>query len=246
MDDLVEVPHEEPAESGSPVDEVLPRLLKGYRFRVCEDAETAARALDVRRRVYVDGAGYPIPVPDPYDVRSWFLLAEDAGTGEAVGSMRLTPRLAGRLELEKYFPLPAALRSPKSVELNRFAILPGHRKSKTFLPVVSLGLFKLVHSFLANLDSAYMVIASKPERIWTYEWMRFQRTGQVARYGQLEGVEHELLWYDFERAPTILEGHPFRAFFINLNYSEVLLPERLPALGLGVDLAGPGALREVA
>ena len=160
--------------------------------------------------------------------------------------MRLTPRLAGRLELEKYFTLPAPLRSPKSIELNRFAILPGHRKGKTFLPVVSLGLFKLVHTFLASLEAAYMVIASKPERVWTYEWMRFERTGQSARYGQLDGAEHELLWYDFERAPVILEGHPFRAFFIDLDYREVLLPDRLPALGLGVDLAGAGRLRQVA
>ena len=246
MDNPLETPHEEPATATSPGDDDgLLQLLEGYRFRVCEDAETAARALGVRRRVYVDGAGYAIPVPDGYDVRSWFLLAEDAHTGEAAGSMRLTPRLAGRLELEKYFTLPATLRSPKSVELNRFAILPGHRKGKTFLPVVSLGLFKLVHSFLASLESAYMIIASKPERVWTYEWMSFERTGQLAPYGQLGGVEHELLWYDFQRAPAILEGHPFRAFFVDLDYREVLLPERFPPLGLGVDLAAAG-LREVA
>ncbi len=221
--------------------ESLPRLLEGYRFRMCEDADLAARALAVRRQVYVDGAGYTVPVPDRYDARSWLLVAEEAGTGEVVGSMRLTPRSGGPLEVEEHFTLPARLRVAASVELNRFAILPAHRKGKTFLPVVSLGLFKLVHTFLHHLDASYMIIASKPERVWTYEWMRFEPTGQRARYGTLDGADHELLWYDFRHAPEILDGHPFRSFFVELDYREVLLPARLPALGLGVE-----RMREVA
>ena len=226
--------------------DVLPRLLEGYRFRVCENAAAARQALAVRRQVYVDGVGYHVPVPDAYDERSWFLLAEDAHTGAAVGSMRLTPRFAGALELEECFTLPPRLRVPKSVELNRFAIMPGHRKGKTFLPAVSLGLFKLVHSFLEGLDAHYMIIAAKPERVWTYEWMRFARTGQTGRYGHLDGADHELLWYDFRRRATILEGHPFRGFFLDLDYHEVRLPAALPPLGLGVDQARGAGLMEVA
>src|SRR5262245_61828803 len=227
-------------------DDVLPRLLDGYRFRVCENAAMAARALEVRHRVYVEGAGYDLPIPDEHDARSWLLLAEDVRSGQAVGSMRLTPRLFGPLELERYFTLPRALCAPGSFELNRFAILPGYRRGKTFLPVVSLGLFKLVHSFLRYLQACHMVIATRPERVWTYEWMRFSPTGQRARYGQLAGVEHELLTYDFQNAPTILEGHPFRNFFVELDYREVVLPAHLPPVGLGVDAAAVGALREVA
>ena len=230
-------------ESGA---DLLPRLLEGYRFRVCEDATAAGRALAVRRQVYVDGVGYHVPVPDAYDERSWFLLAEETRTGTAVGSMRLTPRFTGALELEESFALPARLRGTKSVELNRFAILPGHRKGKTFLPVVSLGLFKLVHAFLQGLDAHYMIIAAKPERVWTYEWMRFARTGRTGRYGQLDGAEHELLWYDFRHRATILEGHPFQSFFLDLDYHEVRLPAALPPLGLGVDLARGSGLQEVA
>ena len=224
----------------------LSRLLEGYRFRVCEHAGAAAAALDIRRQVYIDGAGYDVPVPDSYDARSWFLLAEEASTGAPVGSMRLTPRLAGPLEVERYFTLPQPLRVPQAVELNRFAILPAHRKGKTFLPVVSLGLFKLVHSFLSSLGSEYMIIASKPERVWTYEWMRFQSAGQRAPYGQLDGAEHELLWYDFQNAPEILEGHPFRGFFVEAHYREVVLPRRVPPLGLGVGVATGLDLRAVA
>ena|SRR2546422_5496922 len=217
----------------APQDSSLAGLLRGYRFSVCQTAEAAQKALDIRRSVYVDSSGYRLPVPDSYDARSWLLLAEDMQSGKAVGSMRLTPRFAGSLEAEEYFTLPQELRSPWAVEINRFAILPAYRKGNTFLPVVSLGLFKLVMRFLQRVDAEYMVIASKPERVWTYEWMRFRRTGLVACYAKLDYTDHELLTYDFRRAATILEGHPFRDFFVELEYAEVVVPRRAPALGLG-------------
>src|SRR5207244_9308548 len=98
---------------------IFTRLLRGYRFSVCEDAASVARALDVRRQVYRGACGYEVPVPDEYDGRSWLLLAEDMRTGEAVGSMRVTPRAAGPLECEEYLVLPPALRSASAVEITR-------------------------------------------------------------------------------------------------------------------------------
>src|SRR5438093_1919477 len=100
--------------------DILPGLLSGCRFSVCEGPEAVAAALDVRRQVYVDGVGYDVPVPDAYDARSWLLLAEAEATGRAVGTMRLTPRFVGPFELEEYFTLPKTLRSSRSVEINRF------------------------------------------------------------------------------------------------------------------------------
>src|SRR5439155_13685529 len=123
-------------------------LLRGYRFRVCTDPASFAAALDVRRRVYQGGCGYDVPVPDEYDGRSWLLLAEHEETGEAVGTMRITPRSVGRLEAEEYFWLPPRLRTAASVEVNRFAILPGHRRAGKLMPAVSFGLFKLMIQFI--------------------------------------------------------------------------------------------------
>src|SRR5262245_36308256 len=145
--------------------DIVPGILEGYRFTVCEGAEAARRALEIRRKVYVEGVGYDVPVPDAYDHRSWLLIAEDEATGQPVGCMRLTPRFAGPFELEEYFTLPKALRTPKCVEINRFAILPEYRKGKTFLPIVSLGLFKTAMTFLQSMNVSHIVIASKPERI---------------------------------------------------------------------------------
>jgi N-acyl-L-homoserine lactone synthetase len=210
----------------------LSQLLRGYRFTVCQSRADVARAIEVRRKVYVDLSHYPIDVPDRYDRRSWFLLATETATGQAVGSLRITPRFAGPLELEEYFRLPGSLAAPRACELSRFAILPEHRKSTTFLPAVSLGLFNLVRRFLTAIDAEYMVICSKRERIWTYEWMRFQRTGLSARYAKLSNAEHELLWYDFRNAADVLEGHPFRDFFMKTDYREVIVPGEAPALGL--------------
>ena len=214
-------------------DALLRGLLNGYRFNICETSTDAAAALDIRRRVYVESSGYRVPVPDEYDRRSWLLLAREARTGEAVGCVRITPRNGGALEAEEYFALPPRLRSPRSAEISRLAILPAHRKGRTFLPIVSLGLFKLVMLFLESLEADFMIICSKPERIWTFDWMRFSRTGLVAPYVKLGNAVHELLWYDFKRKEEILEGHPFRGFFIDIPYREVRLPVRPPRLGIG-------------
>ena len=213
-------------------DESLLRgILAGYRFTVCEWGIDAAAALDVRRRVYVEASGYQVAVPDEYDRRSWLLLAREVSSGEAVGSVRITPR-QGPLEAEEYFSLPLRLRTPRTAEVSRLAILPSHRKSRTFLPIVSLGLFKLVMRFLERVDADYMVVCSKPERIWTFEWMRFSRTGLSAPYTKLAGAEHELLWYDFKRKEHILRGHPFRSFFLDFEYDEVHMPTGVPPLGI--------------
>jgi len=151
-------------------------------------------------------------------------------TAFPVRTMRITPRLGGKLELEDYFRLPLALRSSRTVELNRFAILPEYRKGKTFLPAVSCGLFKLVMNFLPRVGAHHMVIASKRERIWTYEWLRFVRTGMVAAYGKLDDAEHELLAYDFRARFAVLEDHPFHEFFCDTQYPEVVVPKHVPAL----------------
>jgi len=216
-------------------DESLLRgLLAGYRFSICTSAADAEAALEVRRRVYVESSGYGVPVPDEYDPRSWLLLARETATGAAVGSMRITPR-EGPLEAEEYFTLPLRLQTPHAAEISRLAILPAHRKSRTFLPIVSLGLFKLTMRFLERIDAEYMVICARPERIWTFEWMRFGRTGLTASYTKLAGAPHELLWYDFKRKERILEGHPFRGFFLDIEYDEVMLPAAVPSPGVPGD-----------
>ena len=211
--------------------DILAHVLDGYRFQVSTDSETAARALNVRREVY-SGKGYGVPVPDSYDHRSWILAAEHVQSGRIVGTMRLTPRWSGPFECEEYFNVPDGLRGRLSVELNRFAILPGFRKGATFFPTVSLGLFKLAHDFLCRMGAEYMVIASRPQQLWTYQWMRFASTGLVAKYGKLADSEHELLAYDFVRRAAILEGHPFRDFFLQARYAEVLLPADTPRLDI--------------
>lgn len=216
--------------------DVLEHVFEGYRFFVCTTAEDAARALDVRREVYVAGKGYGVPVPDAYDHRSWILAAEHIASGRIVGTMRLTPHYAGPYECEEYFTVPSHLCSPESVELNRFAILPAFRKGTTFLPVVSLGLFKLVNSFLAKIGAKYMVIASRAQQLWTYSWLRFESTGIVAHYGKLADAEHELLWCDYARYESIMEGHPFKAFLTGEPETEIELPASMPRLDIVADL----------
>ena len=218
-------------------DELLVHILEGFRFQVCQDPWQAEQALEVRRQVYLEDSGYEIPIPDEYDRRSWLITAEDLSTGRIVGSIRVTPRFSGALEAEEYFTLPAHLRTPRAFEISRFAILPSYRKGKTFLPVVSLGLFKTVQTLLQRMGGHYMVICAKPERVWTFEWMRFEHTGLTARYEKLSGAEHALLAYDFTQEHETMSDHPLRAYWLDIHYPQVNVPNRLPALGLGGETA---------
>ena len=222
------------SEQTTPAD-VLGQMLEGYHFRICETPAEVARALDVRRTVYVDNSRYSVPVPDDYDARSWFLIAEHVASGQVVGSMRVTPRSAGPLEAEEYFTLPRPVRTPKAYELNRFAILPDHRKGKTFLPIVSVGLFKLVVNILERLDAHWMVIASKPERMWTYEWLGFRHTGLSAPYGKLDFAPHELLLHDFRNREVLRKEQPFFEFLVDTASPEVVMPRTVPSLELATD-----------
>ena len=212
-------------------DVIQPDLLRNYRFRLCLDEDSVARALEVRRQIYVDQVGYAVPVPDAYDLRFWMVIAEEARTGEAVGSMRITPRSQGPMECEEYFTLPPRFTAPTVYEVNRLAILPAHRKSETFLPVVSLGLFKSGVDFLVQMKATFALIASRPERVWTYKWLRFQSTGMKATYAKLAEAEHELLSYDYGRLDEIMAGHPFRHFFLNMRYDEITIPTDVPPAG---------------
>jgi N-acyl-L-homoserine lactone synthetase len=213
-------------------DALLGGLLQGFRFRVCADRESVSKALAVRHAVYVEEGGYDIPVPDQYDFWSWLLIAEDLATGEVVGTMRLTPRTEGPLETEEYFRLPRRLRTGKTVEMNRFAILPAYRKGKTFLPIVSLGLFKLAKEVTEQAGMDWGVLCAKAERVWTYTWLGFESTGLKARYAKLHDIEHEVLSFDVSCVDETFGDNPLAAFFVATDHPEIELPATLPPVGL--------------
>lgn len=207
-------------------------VIRGYRFLVCSTQAEIDRALDVRRRVYRGGCGYAVPVPDPYDGRSWLLLAEDETTGEAVGTLRVTPRSEGPVEAEEYITLPASVRARESVEISRFAILPEHRKGLTGLPGVSVGLFSLATRFLLALGIEDVIICSKPTLIPLYEALNFRRTGDSAAYTKLGGALHELMHLELPQPIASLIGNPMRPFLEGREFPEVRLPSHVPQLGL--------------
>jgi N-acyl-L-homoserine lactone synthetase len=208
-------------------------LLRGYRFSVCESPADVARGIEVRGRVYRDMSGYDVPIPDEYDSRSWFLLAEHVPSGRAVGSMRVTPRSLGPLEAEEYFRLPASLMAPGVVEVTRFAILPEHRQSKRFLPVVALGLYKLVCHFTRQLRASHVVICSRRERSFAYQWLGFAPTGLTARYAKLADLEHDLLSCDVRGDMEQHRAHRYWEFVFETDHREIVLPGRIPPFGLG-------------
>jgi N-acyl-L-homoserine lactone synthetase len=208
-------------------------LLRGHRFRVCETPIDVERALAVRRRVYGEECGYEVHIPDKYDARSWLLLAEDERTGDAVGSLRLTPRAAGPIEAEEYFRLPPELTRGRIVEATRFAILPSHRAGRRFLPTVALGLFKLGIRYVLALGADQVVVCARPERVWSYEWIGFERTGRMAAYRKLGGLPHELMVSHIGAAIERSRDHRFWDFFMECDDSEIVLPAPRPWPAVG-------------
>jgi hypothetical protein len=224
---LPEVVHSVPRLAGRR-DGRLRGLLRGYRFRLCETGADVERALAVRRRVYGDECGYGVPIPDVYDARSWHLVAEDAATGTAIGSLRLTPRSEGPIEAEEYFWLPPDLTRGRIVEATRFAILPEHRTGRRFLPAVALGLFKLGIRYVLSLGADRVVVCAKPERVWTYVWLGFERTGRFAPYRKLGGASHELLVSPVGAAIARSRDHRFWDFFMESDDPEIEMPAPRP------------------
>jgi N-acyl-L-homoserine lactone synthetase len=212
----------------------LAAVLEGYRFYVATDPDTFARALAVRRQVYVENFGYDVPVPDEYDHRSWLLVAEHLASGEIVGTMRLTPRAFGPVEAEEYFTLPGGLDGAGTIEISRFAIVAAHRKTRTFLPAVSIGLYKLCYELSMLVSADRQVVCTKAERLWSYLSMGFQSTGIKTRYAKLNGTEHELLWHDFSAiAHGSIPGNPFADLCAyRFDEDEVATPATVPPLGL--------------
>ncbi len=212
----------------------LTSLLQGYRFRVAETAEEFEAALNLRREVYCGDFGYDVPVPDEYDHRSYLLIAEVEETGEIVGTMRVTPRELGPIETEEYFRLPSNLDSRNAVEISRFAIKRSHRKTRTFLPVISVGLFKLVYELSMFLGADCQIVCTKSEKLFSYLTMGFAQTGLKKSYAKLNGVEHELLFHEFHKIPYTMGDNPF-AVMCATDLQEVVTPTAMPPVGLVED-----------
>jgi len=86
------------------------------------------------------------------------------------------------------------------------------------------------------------VMCAREERIWTFEWLRFQRTGMVARYAMLGNVEHELLTMD---VGTRLHDHDdlgLAEFLFDTDHPEIKLPVIQPGLGPTVETMGQSFL----
>jgi hypothetical protein len=225
---------EDTTRTTDPVASIPTDLLDGFRFRLCETVEDATRAIEVRRRVYCDGAGYTVPVPDDVDARSWLLMAEEVATGRAVGTVRITPRWAGPLECEEYLELPTRLARPSTIEITRLAILPEHRKTNALVPAVSFGLVRLTYEFSILIGAQAEVVCSKPERAMSYLLMGFRPTGRSASYAKLNGARHDLLWHDFRQASTMVENELFRRLSLGSGFPQVSIPTVAPVLGLAV------------
>lgn len=203
----------------------LSDLLEGYRFRTAESEEDVESVLAVRRVCY---GKYDVPIPDEYDQRSWFLMAECKDTGRTVGTIRITPRSEGPMELEEYFAVPDRLKRDDVVEMTRFAILPEYRKSSSGMPRVTFGLFKMVPAFMTAIGGHYICVSSTPQQAKVYSWLGFVGTGVSAAYRKLDNKMHELFMWDLRHGFGPYDTQQFYSWFVEWKSREILLPDGRP------------------
>ena len=60
---------------------------------------------------------------------------------------------------------------------------------------------------------------------------------RTARYAKLNDAEHALLAHDFKNEQDTMSDHPLRAYWLDIVYPQVIVPKRLPPLGLGGETA---------
>src|SRR5437867_1897795 len=94
----------------------------------------------------------------------------------------------------------------------------------------------------ARLGAAHIVMCAREERIWTFEWLRFQRTGIVARYAILGNVEHELLTMDLGNRLHDRGDLGLAEFLFDTEHPEIKLPAIQPGLGPTVETMGQSFL----
>src|SRR5436190_170764 len=74
-----------------------------------------------------------------------------------------------------------------------------------------------------EIGARHAVVCSKEERIWTYEWLCFRRTGLVTSYAKLANAAHELLTVELQELRQRRE-HPLWEFVFTSRPAEMVLP----------------------
>ena len=224
-----------------------PAGTKQYRCSVCTNDAAVFRAFEIHRLSRGD-AGYPVPVADEYDGRSWFVQAQDLDSGDSFASLRITPRGAGDLEAEQYFEFPRRLESLAEVGVGAFA--RGIQIELVNHAAVRLGLVAVALRFLQEAGMEFVATCCPLEHLHTYERLGFTRTRWMAECPRQLGARRVLVHADLRWGGRQLPAGRLRDLLTSLPPAERIAPEALPPLGLGTTPdpvcaggAGPGSPR---
>ena len=207
-----------------------PAGTKQYRCSVCTNDAAVFRAFEIHRLSRGD-AGYPVPVADEYDGRSWFVQAQDLDSRDTFASLRLTPRSAGPLEAERYFPFPSSVQSLAEISVVAFARCG--QTNAAAQSAVRLGVVGVAFAFLQAACVEFVATCCPLEDARAYERLGLTRTRLVAECPRQPGALQVLLHADLRCGGRQLPAGPLRDLLASLPPTERIAPEDLPPLGLG-------------
>jgi len=140
---------------------------------VCGD--DVERAIEVRRRVYVEEFGFTLggSVRDQVDDRATHLLAE-TGEGEAIASLRILDESERPFEIESFLSLSGFLTpGGHSAEITRLCIAAAHRKLSRE-NMVHVAILKAILEFSSRLGISEIIASTRKELIGFYRYLLFE------------------------------------------------------------------------
>ena len=153
--------------------------------------EDRTAALDVRNSVYCEELGHRWASPaDEFDDRANLCVVRDP-SNTPIASVRILGPEGRPFEIETFLDLTQVLpNDSRPAEMNRFAILPPHRKISS---AVHLALFKFSMD-LANSDKfSHFVLATKAAVAPIYRYLGFEQVpGYSFAHRSLGNEPHDL------------------------------------------------------
>jgi hypothetical protein len=153
--------------------------------------EDRAAALEVRNAVYCEELGHRWESPaDEFDDRAHLCVVRDP-SNLPIASVRILGPEGRPFEIETFLDLSQVLpKDSRAAEMNRFAILPPHRKISSS---VHLALFKFSMDLAALERFSHFVLATKAQVAPIYRYLGFEQVpGYSFAHRTLGNDRHDL------------------------------------------------------
>jgi hypothetical protein len=187
--------HEALADSPTISANTLPFVVRVVRTEAHLQEVCDLRALAYGKRMPEFGRALSVPEPSDKARGTTILMAQDKGTGEVVGTLRIHSNIQEPLPIQGVVDIPKRLQENLLVELCRFSIKPGYNKT-----TVRLGLFKAMYLYCYAHQVQYIWVAARKPLNEIYKSLGFHAPDggeeQWVPLSYADNIPHSILMFD--------------------------------------------------